>query len=113
MDPTQSMQALRKVATEAELLGPAKPSFLAAGLHTGAIGLQTGAAGLHTGYESVLDVVEDDSRWHPLLRRLRLGHKFTVMLVLSFLVGATIAGVKLHQVLQERAEAEVVSRSGL
>jgi len=78
-----------------------------------AAGLHTGAAGIHTGVEKALTAVEDDSTWHPLLQRLRLGHKFTAMLVLTFLIGTGIAGFRLHQVLQARAEAEVVSRGEL
>jgi hypothetical protein len=70
-------------------------------------------ARLHNGVEVVLTRVEDDSTWHPLLRRLRLGHKFTAVLTLGFLVGIAITSLILNQILQHRAEQEVMAKSEL
>jgi hypothetical protein len=106
MDSDRVLEALRAVATEPPPPVPTPYDRMAAGL-------QAGTARLHSGVEVVLTAVEDDSTWHPLLQRLRLGHKFTVVLAVGFLVGMVITGLLLNQILQRRAEGEIMAKSEL
>ncbi len=48
-----------------------------------------------------------------IFQRLRLGHKFTFLLAFVFIVGTIISAFVLGQVLERRAEAEVIAQGEL